>query len=142
MDLLASTSNARCCRFFSVNRQDKQAMILDTLRQHWIFGWMYAFPPPHLILQMLAKLASRCSDVAIDNPLIARPSLSGGDSCVVLSQAGAPPSPHSEAAVHQAAHISPVHGMDFTRQCICKAGIPEEITWFNIGSIRQASHRT
>jgi hypothetical protein len=56
VDLFASAHNAVVHQYFSIHRHDHQALGLDALQHQWDFPWMYAFPPPHLILQTLAKL--------------------------------------------------------------------------------------
>jgi hypothetical protein len=58
VDLFASAHNAVVHQYFSIHRHDHQALGLDALQHQWDFPWMYAFPPPHLILQTLAKLAA------------------------------------------------------------------------------------
>lgn len=57
VDLFALASNATVSTFFSIDWHDRQALWIDALQQPWTVSWMYAFLPPHLILQTLAKLA-------------------------------------------------------------------------------------
>lgn len=62
VSLFASKDNTVVQQFFSIHRSDVNVISLDAFHHPWPFQVMYAFPPPHLILQTLAKFASssRC----------------------------------------------------------------------------------
>lgn len=57
INLFASQANALLLQFFAIHCSDRQALGFDALHQPWTEVLTYAFPPPHLILQVLAKLA-------------------------------------------------------------------------------------
>lgn len=57
IDLFASQANALLRRFFSIHHSDQRALGFDALHQPWTELLTYTFPPPHLILLVLAKLA-------------------------------------------------------------------------------------
>lgn len=58
VDLFAAVDNTVDPRFFSIHRSDLEAINLDASHHPWHFQLMYSFPPPHLILQTLAKFAT------------------------------------------------------------------------------------
>ena len=56
MDLFASASTAQLPVYFTLDKRDPQAAGVDAFLQPWEQGLLYAFPPPQLIPQILAKL--------------------------------------------------------------------------------------
>ena len=56
IDLFASNRSAQVETYFSLDRRDKLSTGTSALNQTWAFNLMYAFPPPHIIPLILARM--------------------------------------------------------------------------------------
>ena len=56
LDLFASVHTAQLRAYYTLDRRDPHAAGVDAFLQPWDQGLLYAFPPPQLIPQVLAKL--------------------------------------------------------------------------------------
>ena len=69
VDLFASQRNAVCRKYFTIDRSDHRAGAIDAMLQFWGGHLLYAFPPPHLIPQCLAKFAQSLRPLILITPL-------------------------------------------------------------------------
>ena len=56
VDAVASRQTAQLSTYFTLDRRDRKAAAVDAFCQPWTARLMYAFPPPQLIPQVLAKV--------------------------------------------------------------------------------------
>lgn len=102
---------------------------------------MFEFPPQHLILQTLGKLAEG-SGLLILITAWAQRSLVGRDHGPINLPPNSPPSPSPDPAIFQGPSQTPTSGVAVMRQHIRAAGLPKEIATFVTLSVRGSSLRT
>lgn len=90
IDLFCSEANHCCHQFLSINRQGPSSGSPGCSAAAREFALMYALPPLHLNLQVLAKLASANGKWGspAHNPVVVRCNLGGGGEKVALSREG------------------------------------------------------
>lgn len=119
---MGSTRGRLVSRYFTIHCHNHRVAALNALHQHWSVHQMYAFPPPQLIPQTLAKLAE-------------------SSRLLILTAGGvAPPSPPT--ARESQPTVTASDSMATTCSRIKEAGVGKELARFVASSIQESSHRT
>lgn len=127
INLFMDQNNAVLLTFLSVNHSDHRVKAV-ALHQALSFLWGYALPPPHLILQTLAKLATGCDPH--DHPVVAQRDLAGRSDHTVSPSPDQSPDPNPLTAVDPGPGQVEVCGVDFMLKCLCTTGLPRHVAHF------------